>query len=73
MKNKKKNLFKTVLKGMMIIPLLSILLTGCEKYEFEEVVITPPTLWGEWELIETSHNILIFESLIISFSIINKL
>jgi len=55
MKNKKKNLFKTLLKGIMIIPLLSILLTGCEKYEFEEVVITPPTLWGEWELIETSH------------------
>ena len=52
---KKINIYKTLLKGIAIIPLLTILLTSCEKYELEEPILQPPTLWGQWELYETSH------------------
>ena len=61
MKNKKKNLFKTLLQGMIIIPLLTILLTGCEKIEFEqdfniyENGQTGPSFYDTWRLKSTQH------------------
>ena len=54
MKDKKLDLYGVTLKGI-ILPLLLILFTGCEKLDFEETIVQVPTLWGEWELNETSH------------------
>ena len=46
--------YKNLLKVLVIL-LSTALFTGCEKYEFEPVIVEPPTLWGTWELYETSH------------------
>ena len=54
MKNKKLELLKTTLKGI-IIPLLLISFTGCEKYELEEPTPSVPSLYAEWRLTSTEH------------------
>tara|TARA_R100000908_G_scaffold27278_1_gene12464 strand:+ start:1593 stop:2216 length:624 start_codon:yes stop_codon:yes gene_type:complete len=56
MKNKKLN-FKTKLKGI-IIPILLILFTGCEKYELEPIPHNLPSLYSEWKLTSTQHTYL---------------
>ena len=56
MKNKKLN-FKTKLKGI-IIPILLILFTGCEKYELEPVEYSIPRFYDTWKLVETEHKYL---------------
>jgi hypothetical protein len=57
MKNKKLELLKTTLKGI-IIPLLLISFTGCEKYELEEPIQKVPCLYDEWRLTSTQHTYL---------------
>ena len=35
--------------------IVATLLTSCEKYEFHEPVYEIPTIYNEWQLIETQH------------------
>ena len=47
---------KKIIHSILSILTFTILFTSCEKYEFEQPVVQPPTLWGEWELYQTTHN-----------------